>query len=220
MPTTAYLQANVDIGNCAPFESLHPGNTQTGITLDLSSMRGMLACGDDAGQISRYVVTPQDPSMSETTASCDESLSFAPVEADRTYQFFVQAFEAEVSTARWAASCEARAVAGVVLPASCDMLSTHGALRVDIDTIIESAALSCSADELVSYRAIVVGTTLATNARSCASSALFSGLVPSSYQVLVDAFDATGKERLNAFCEGVVQAGRTCDVDCQVKRTE
>jgi hypothetical protein len=46
---------------------------------------------------------------------------------------------------------------------------------------------------------------------------VFSGLEPSSYQVLVDAFDASGQERVNAFCEGTVQVGLTVDASCQVK---
>jgi hypothetical protein len=215
-PTTAFLQSNVVVGDCAPLVDSQPGSTKTGITLDLSSTLGSLSCGEGDGQVNRFSVwTEQSPLPTE--AACGTVLSFAPVEAGKNYRFRVEAFEAGASAARWATWCEVRAQDGVVLPAMCDPLSSQGALRVDIASILTAAGRSCSDQDIVSYRAVVVGSALTTGDKKCSSPAVFPGLEPSSYQVLVDAFDASGQERVNAFCEGTVEVGLTVDASCQVK---
>ena len=214
-PTTAFLQSNVVVRDCSPLVDLQPGTTKTGITLDLSSTLGSLSCGEDAGQVGSFSVWTEEMSFSDV--ACDEVLSFAPVEGGKTYRFRVEAFEGGSSAARWATWCEVRAQAGVVLPAMCDPLSSQGALRVDIASILTAANHVCSDQDIVSYRAVVVGGALTTGDKSCSAPAVFSGLEPSSYQVLVDAFDASGQERVNAFCEGTVQVGLTVDASCQVK---
>ena len=222
-PTTSYLQTNMVVGACSRLEELEIGTTETGVAIDLSSARGNLSCGDGPGQVARYRVTPQDPSIGIAEANCDEVLTFAPLTASRAYTFLVEAFEAhgsDVSSPSWATSCEVRTLDGVVMPASCDLLSNQGALRIDIGAILSMVALSCSEDDVVSYRATVVGMTLTTGSRSCSSTSVFSGLQPASYQVLVDAFDSTGQERLNAFCEAVVQVGQTADAVCLARATE
>jgi hypothetical protein len=213
-PTMAFLQSNVVVRDCAPLVDLQPGTTKTGLTLDLSSTLGSLSCGENPGQVASFTVWKDAQSF---PGACGEVLSFAPVEAGKNYRFRVEAFEAGSSVARWAAWCEVRAQAGVVLPATCDPLSSQGALRVDIASILTAANHACSDQDIVSYRAVVVGSALTTGDKSCSSPAVFSGLEPSTYQVLVDAFDASGQERVNAFCEGTVRAGLTVDASCQVK---
>ncbi len=214
-PTIAFLQSNVVVRDCAPLVDLQPGGTKTGITLDVSSTLGSLTCGTE-GQVDRFEVWTEQSPLS-TPADCDSVLSFAPVEPGKNYRFRVDAFEAGASIAKWAAWCEVRAQEGVVLPALCDPLSSQGALRVDVASVLNSAGHACSEQDIVSYRAVVVGSSLTTGDKSCSSAALFPGLEPATYQVLVDAFDASGQERVNAFCEGTVQVGLTVDAACQVK---
>ena|GEM_PF-683491 len=219
-PTTSFLRSNVMVRDCDPLMELYPGSVETGITVDLSTTRGSLLCGDGPGQVDRLVVTPQDPSLAVVEASCDATLTFAPVAADKNHKFFVEAFEAGSSLPTWATHCERRAIDGVVLSASCDLLSSQGAMRIDIGSILSKLERTCSEQDIVSYTAAVVGTSLSSGIKSCASSTVFTGLAPASYQVLVDAFDSSGLERLNAFCEGVVRVGATVDAVCQVRSSD
>lgn len=217
-PTTAFLQANMVVGDCTPLQELLPSGNDTALVLDLASVRGNLLCGEDPGQVDRLRVSPEDPSLSSAVADCDQSLTFSSLEPEKTYRFLVEAFDTGATIARWATSCEGRTQEGITLPATCDPLSNRGALVVDINAILTAADHACASEDIVSYRAVVLGQALAAEQRSCQSNIVISGLDPASYQVVVDGFDGAGEERLSAFCEGTVKAGVATTVGCQVTR--
>ena len=219
-PTTSYRQSNVIVAGCAPLSEMVSGDTETGLVVDLSTVRGALSCGTEPGQVASYRVVPAEPSLVAVDAACDESLIFSPVESGKVYRFFVEAYESGSVGPRWATTCERRPASGVVLPASCDLLSSQGALRVNIGDVLSQVSLECANDDIASYRASVVGTSSATPDLSCAEPAMFHRLKPASYQVLVDAFDAAGRERMNAFCVGSVRVGVVSDVDCWAKTVD
>jgi hypothetical protein len=217
-PTTAFLQANMVVRDCTPLQEVLPGGNDTALVLDLASTRGNLLCGEEAGQVDRLRVWPEDPSLSPAVADCDQSITFASLQSDKTYRFLVEAFDTGAAVPRWATACEGRTKEGITLPATCDPLSNRGALVVDINAILTAADHACTSEDIVSYRAVVLGKALSTTQKSCLSNTIFSGLEPSSYQVVVDGFDGAGQERVSAFCEGAVKAGVATTVECQVTR--
>lgn len=217
-PTTAFLQSNMVVRDCTPLQEVLPGGNDTALVLDLASVRGNLQCGEDPGQVDRLRVRPEAPNLSSAVADCDQRITFSSLEAERTYRFLVEAFDTGAAVARWATTCEGRTKQGITLPTTCDPLSNRGALVVNIHAILTAADHACSGEDIVSYRAVVLGKALATTQKDCFSNTVFSGLEPSSYQVVVDGFDGEGQERLSAFCEGAVKAGVATTVDCQVTR--
>ena len=221
-PTTAVLQTNVLVQSCNALEELLPSGEKTGILLDLTAVRGDLVCGDQPGDIARLKVIPEDPTLSIESPECDGNHTFDedvegnPLEEDRTYRFRVEGFEATGATAKWAATCEGHTKKGITLPASCDTLSDRGALRIDIDALLAAAGNSCKADDVVSYRAVLLGSSLGTNALSCSKDALFNALTPAAYQAAVEGFDAQGEQVVDAFCTGAIVSAATTTMDCQV----
>ncbi|HQB43062.1 MAG TPA: hypothetical protein PLV85_05625 [Polyangiaceae bacterium] len=218
--TMAYLQRNVVVGDCRPLSEIKPGTSPTSLVLDLSTVRGALVCGQQPGQVSRFRVSPDDPALSALDADCDEQLTFSPLDPKKRYRFHIEGFESEASSPTWGTWCEGRTEAGVSLPTACDPLVTQGALQVDMPQLLASSPYACSPEDIVSYRALLLGYSLASEKRNCSSPVVFPGLEPTTYQVLIDAFDSSGRERLNAFCEGQVQPGQIVDVHCQIKAAE
>jgi len=215
-PTTAVLQTNVLVQYCNNLHEDLPSGDDTGILLDLTAVHGDLTCGEQPGDIDRLKVIPEDPSLSLENGTCDEKFTFAPLEEDRTYRFRVEGFNATGATAKWAATCEGHTKKGITLPASCDTLSDRGALRIDIDALLAAAGKSCKADDVVSYRAVLLGSSLGTSALSCSKDALFNALTPAAYQAAVEGFDAQGEQVVDAFCTGAIVSAATTTMDCQV----
>jgi hypothetical protein len=215
-PTTAVLQTNVLVQYCDGLRELLPSGDETGILLDLATVHGDLVCGEQPGDIARLKVIPEDPSLSPENGTCDETFTYAPLVEDRTYRFRVEAFEATGATAKWASTCEARTKKGITLPALCNTLSDRGALRIDIDALVAAAAHTCSAEDVVSYRAVLLGSSLGTTPLSCNTDALFNALAPAAYQAVVEGFDAEGEQVFDAFCSGAVKSAATTTMDCEV----
>lgn len=209
-PTTALLQSNVVMRHCDELEEVSGSGSPTGVTLDLSTVRGDLACGTDPNEIARLHVIP-----GPDDAACDAVVEF-DAEPDRLYHYRVEAFEAGASSARWATNCRVRTQPGVVLPASCDPLSERGALQIDVDELLAGAGHTCAPDDVVSYRAALLGTGLVAAPATCASDAEFHALAPAFYQAVAEAFDAGGNRVFAAFCEGSIEPASTTKMTCQV----
>jgi hypothetical protein len=214
-PTTVFLQRNITVQNCSPLEEVRPVEYDTALVLNLASVRGNLQCGSDSGQVGWLRVQPENPELMPVDGDCDESLTFSSLQEDRVYRFFIEASEAGSTATRWATTCEGKTKKGITLPVTCHPLSRHGALVIDIDAILGEANRACTSEDIVSYRATLLGKA-STIQKSCTSNAVFGNLEPSSYQMAVEAFDHDGHESLRAFCEGVVRPGETSIPECQV----
>ena len=214
-PTTSRLQSNVLVRDCNPLrEQLPPPDA--GITIEMDSVLGSLTCGDGPGQVDRLRVVPEAPGLEQSPASCGMVVPFTPVEPGQSYAFRVEGFERGSTIVRWGARCSAVARAGVTLPASCDTLSSEGSVRIDIASLLSGAGHTCSADDVVRYRAVLVGSTLLPYDSACAVDATFGPFDTSSVQLLVDGFDAAGEVKLSAFCEAAVAPAATSTATCNV----
>lgn len=211
-PTTAQLQTNVVVRDCAEFAAA--GTGETALLLDLATVRGSLACGTDPGQIARLRVIPESPALEAIEPKCDAAFPI-DVEPDQTYGFRVEAFEAGAPMPRWAARCEGRSEPGVTLPASCNTLSERGGLRIDVDDLLEAAGAECG-EQVVHYRVALLGKGLSSGIVSCSADASFNGLEPAAYQAAADGLDASGATVFSAWCTGAVKPATTTTMSCQV----
>ena len=214
-PAVATLYRNVFVLGCSTLqESLPPQDGS--IVVNVSSVLSGQSCGSEPGQIDHLVVAPSDPALAEQQASCDSTLSFQPVVNDRTYAFRVSAFEPGSASPAWGTTCQAVARSGLAVTATCDTLTSSGSLRVDVDSLVSLSGHSCAADDVVSYRAVLVGEGSAVT-HPCTSDAVFGPLPAGAWQVVVDGLSSAGDTVFTAFCEAAVTPAAQTTAVCSLR---
>ncbi|MBI5535018.1 MAG: hypothetical protein HY898_19980 [Deltaproteobacteria bacterium] len=218
VPGASVSMTNLDIEmqDCSPLREVLPP-LESAVTVDLASVRHELQCGTAGGEIDHFVVTPVGSVHGPKEAQCDGQVSFTPVTAGLTYRFSVDAFEKGAGAPRWATQCTAVAREGLTVPATCDSLTTEGALRIDIATLLKSAGRACGAADIVTYRAVLAGSMNPIEPRSCTVDTSFSPLSAGTWQAVVEALDASEKVQLTAWCEGAVSPAKTTTASCTVQ---
>ena len=140
----AFLNATVYTKNCDVLaDAGEPG--ATGISIRIAASLQGLSCGEQEGRVSRFVVVdpnappPENaggapaggaggeggagPVPGETLgATCDGEARIVDLEPGRLYSYRVEAYSTDETSPRWATSCRAYTVSGVVVTASCGAL--------------------------------------------------------------------------------------------------
>lgn len=214
-PSLAQPNVDVTVQDCAPLTEIL-SKRDSGVSIDLAELRGSLTCGSGDGQIERIRVLPQQSVLPARDAACDELVTYTPVAADTEYRFRVEASQKGSSTVQWATSCQAVAKSDVIVPVVCGGLTSLGAIRVDIASLLAKAGRSCAEGDIVSYQAVLTDTPASSTYRSCTLDTLFSPLVGGTYQMVVSAFDGAGQVQLDAYCQAVVIPGATAVAVCDV----
>ncbi len=211
--TLCSVSTNVMMQHCAAFPAQPGGDTS--IVVDMASLRGSLSCGTDVGQLAHLNVLPADPSLPEQdNVACDATATFSGLTPNVDYQFRVEAFENNATSPSWATSCHAVARDGVVMPAQCAPLSDKGSIVVDIASLLAGSNHTCTADDIVTYSAVLLGSEQQPTEPDCSVDTEFNDLSPATYQVLVDAFDSSHKQVFTAFCDAPVKPGRSTVPTC------
>jgi hypothetical protein len=218
IPGAALCWPNTDAAllSCSPLTEVLP-SLPGAITLDTSSLRAQLQCGDAPGQIQAYRVVPLNSSHAPRDLACDAVTEFSPVSAGLTYRFRVEAFEAGAAAATWAASCSAVAREGLVVPAACDTLTADGAIRFEIAPILAASGRTCSPDDIVSYRVALATPGSSLELSGCQSDAVLSPVQAGSWQAVLEGLDALQQVRVVAWCEATVQPAAIAAATCTVQ---
>lgn len=212
-PTQSVEFRNILVTDCEPLV-LVAEPLPSSISIDLTAVQAGIGCGTDPGQIERMRVTPSDPAIEPQPVPCGQSATFSPVTPQQTYDFLVEAFSSGDAAARWASHCTAVARDGVTVPASCTPLTTFGSVQVALSPWLEGSGHQCSAEDLVTYEAAVLGTTLAANEVPCESPVQFDSLQPGLVQIVLDAQNAAGQTVLSGYCEATVTPAATTQASC------
>ena len=213
-PVTAQLNANVRVRACQPLVE-QASAAPSSVVVDLASVRDDLSCGSAPGAIDHFRVIPADPAFGAKQADCDQGVSFSPVTPGLDYAFSVQAFENGAASARWAANCTATARLGLAVPATCETLTTQGAIRIDIASLLAASGHRCSEADVLQYRASLTASQVPAVRQSCSLDALFSPLTAGAWQVVVDAFNQSGATVVSAWCEAAVTPASTTTATCR-----
>jgi len=215
--TVSWQSTNVLMQYCEPLHDDQPGG-DTSVTLDLAAIRGQLACGSAPGQIARIRVVPEDPTVPEPKPDplCDQPVTIAGLAPGVTYAFRVEAYEAGMSGASWGSTCRATTKPGITVPAACDLLSDKGAALVDIASLLDQAQHACAPGDITSYSAVLLGAGNQPGELACTANAAFTGLAPATWQIVVDAFDASRTVVFSAYCEAAVVPGLSKPAYCTV----
>ncbi len=214
-PTLAYSQAEVYLAGCSTFGG--PAATTSSVVVRTQPLLNGAACGQGAGQIDHFTVAPIGGAASQAkVVSCGADATFAGVTPQAALGYQVLGFSAGVVTAGWGTSCSAIAPAGVTIPASCDPLTTTGALRV--------AGTAACAKGVASFQVDVLGAPASGETVGCPGDALIRNLAPGPYTVRVLGFAATGAPDAGdggpavaerALCQATVLPGQIADATCQ-----
>jgi len=220
--TTAVSRSLRYVRACEPLVD-HGSLGDTGIAVRLQSALGALACGDGAGEVSRFraVLTATGASAE---APCAESVVFAGLGPGIFHELFVDAFEKDQTAARWGTRCWRETQPGVTLEAICDPLSELGAVAVDVARLLAELRVPCTTSELSQVAATLApdparpldpARTLLIRPPDCTAPLLFDGVSPGPQTVNVTvtlASDASAP--LAAQCSALVAAGRTTFASC------
>jgi hypothetical protein len=213
-PVTAQLNVNVRVQACQPLVE-QDSPPAASVVVDLASVRGDLSCGSGAGAIDHFRVVPSLPALESKQADCDETVSFGSVTPGLDYAFNVQAFEKDATSPRWAAKCTATARQGLGVPAACETLTTQGAIRIDIASLLAASGHRCSDTDVVQYRASLTASDVPAVRQGCGMDALFSPLAVGAWQVVIDAFNSEGDAVLSAWCDAAVTPATTTTATCR-----
>lgn len=135
--TTAYLGATTVVRGCDPLSSDVPLGP-TGLSVDIESALIGLECGTKPGQVERFVVlAPEDgppPSQGgaggageppeELSAKCGESVTVDGLEPDAYATLEVEVYASGESSPSWRTSCSGLTIPGVIIPTSCNPITT------------------------------------------------------------------------------------------------
>jgi hypothetical protein len=218
IPGAAFCTQNLDVqpGMCSTLLEVLPP-VASSISIDLKALRQGLDCGASTGAIDHYRVIPIASAHQPVDSACDQNVTFTPVTAGLTYHFRVEAYEKDAASARWATSCSAVAQHSLGVTAVCDTLGTDGALTVEIGPLLQAAGHVCAPDDIVSYRAVIAGSTTGSQPSSCAQDATWSPLSAGAYQIVVEGLDASEQVSFAAFCEASVTPAAAATATCTVQ---
>lgn len=212
----AVLNMNVAFPTCTQLQEQLPGGPAS-ILVNLSTVRTTQTCGAAAGQVERYVVTPQETALAPQDVACDSSASFEPVIANATYEFHVEAFEPGAAAAAWGTNCRAVAKAGLAIPATCDTLTGSGSVRIDIAALLQATGRSCSDGDVASYATTLVGGGSQPITNACTVDSTFGPLAAGTWQMVVDGLSADGDTLFTAFCEASVSPATIATATCSLR---
>lgn len=192
-----------DIRGCDPLKDrgiLGP----TTLAVDPRVALGALTCGSDPGQVSAFDVTPETPGLVTYTGfpcgTVAPAVYDAGIEPGRTYTFRI---EATVDGEPHAARCYATAEKGLRITASCNALSSVGALSIPLGSLLPESEPGCNATvELLGGPDEVVVSSIGPV--SCGETVHAGQLAPGTHKARITTPDAPAVE-----CTGVVTAGET-----------
>lgn len=218
IPGAALCERNLEVtpALCSTLTEILPPQPPS-ISIDLSALRQGLPCGQTPGTIDHFRLIPASSSLGPRDANCDEVVAFTPVTAGLTYRFRVEAYEAAAATARWATNCSAVAKTSLGVTAVCDTLSTDGALTLQIAPLLQAAGHVCAPQDIVSYRAVLTGSTTPLQPSTCQQDVTWSPLAPGGYQLVVEGLDAAENVGFAAFCEASVLPASVTAATCTVQ---
>jgi hypothetical protein len=217
-PSICVQNFMVTMRGCIPLVNSAP-SAQTIVALRPKTALGDLDCGTSAGQIGSFVVVPEDPNLEQkTAASCDAEFTYSGLLPGKRHGFDLFAYEPGGAAPRWGTTCTADPIAGATVVATCDPLSDHGTLVVDLGAWLASAHQACSADGVteITVSVFTPNGVIAESATlpDCALPLTFPALVPGSYPIQVSASTAAGPGPAGR-CDAVVMPGTitvaTCD---------
>jgi hypothetical protein len=180
--------------------------TETGISVDVTSISGAPGCGSGVDQVERFQVRRQGSGEPMQEAACGELITFKPLTAGAQYHFELLAFEGGQTVPRWGTTCFRIALDGAIAPAACEPLAETGTLEIDVEALLAAASLSCGPTEPVKSLVGVLGD---VNQSSC-SSLRFDELAPGSYSVSVTSEPAGHASS----CSGEVVPGWVTRASC------
>jgi hypothetical protein len=212
-PTESWTMMNIIVRHCGQLKDVGPAGP-TGVALDLKKIRGETGCGDGAA-IEGFRVVPTNSSLPTRTAGCDDSVQYDSL-AGATYDFRVEGLKGGVAVL--ATRCSAASREGIIMPASCDPLTSRGGLQVRIGPLLEAAQLQCAEGQVVSYRGVLVGSGDAPTEAGCDRDMLFTHLDSGPHTVLVDLLGASGIVQASAVCEGTTQPAQSVQARCDVTK--
>lgn len=191
-----------DIRGCDP---IAPGVVgPTIIAVDPRLALGALTCGPGAGEVSEFDVKPETPGLVTYTgfpcSTVAPAVYEAGIEPGRTYTFRI---EANVNGEPHAARCYATAELGLRITASCNALSSTGALTIPLGSLLPDSAAGCNATvELLGGPDEEVLSSIGPV--SCNETVHAGHLAPGTHKARITTPDAPAVE-----CTGVVTAGET-----------
>ncbi len=204
-PTAAVQYSEETIGGCTPLVD-NETPQEPAIVVDITRALGALSC-EQVGEVS---VAPVDPALPAFTATCEQQAEFSgTLVADTAYGFTLQA---TIDGTAWVAHCVAVAKAGQTVTASCDSLSSKGAINFAVDDVTPAGGPTCGDGvdtfEVQAYGVTVPGLFL-SGVRACTDEVRFAPLDPGFYGAKVIARDTTGTIAWTSSCLASVSAAET-----------
>lgn len=137
----AVTNANVFVDACEPLTD--SGTSVTGILVDPRSALVGVGC-EGLGSID---IVPDDPALPTSIVGCGEgpgAVYATGIVPGALYGFTLRAHLAGGGDPVLGARCDALAVEGVTIPATCTTLSTEGSVRFDVAAILATKDVSCA----------------------------------------------------------------------------
>ena len=216
----AQTRQTIYVRGCAELVDQEPGATATGVRVRLGSALGDLECGDDPGNVERFVVSLRGGDASPTEADCGATATFEGLDAPATYVVDVEAYESGSDAPGWATTCYAITQPGALVEATCEPLTDSGSLEVDVPALLSQAGQTCGADGVAR---VVVSLPTDSGPRTheqenpeCEESVRFEGLRAGYYELTVRTELADGSEGPAARCEAQVRPVSLSVADCDL----
>jgi hypothetical protein len=199
-----------------------PSGGETALLIDATAAAGALGCADDEGVLGDITITPtgpEDTTLPEVTRACGQGpMRYAGdfVEPGVTYTFRLEASDSALEQ-RWATTCEATAIEGFGVQASCGLMTSLGAAVFPIAELVEEATETCGESLTRARVALVAGPeTLSPTLVGCDDDATIDGLPAGSYLGSLELLD--GADVVAAFsCSGTVEPAASTPLVCVVE---
>lgn len=226
-PAVALDDASVVVSGCEPLDGR--GAATTSLVIDPSDALGGLACeGEEGGQVGAVRVVPTvgpegAAALPSVTVGCgaDPVVYDRDIEPGATYRFRLEGLAEGETDARWGASCVVVASEGVARRATCEPLSSTGAIAIAAPD--DGPGFVCGID----YHAFDVQldgpASLSLPRTACGSEVRLAPAPAGAYEGTLRTFelesfepgsgDAGSVER-TARCEVLVRPGETAPLTC------
>lgn len=217
-PSTSYLASDVTIKGCKEFSRRTTPTPSTGLTIPLHQLLTG-RCGTSEESVQRVVVT-ETASGEAQQFGCDEQQAlFANLTANKSYDFHIEAHEAQTDVVKWATRCHGRAIEGVTLPTTCDPLTSLGALQIPLAPLLDDQGLVCEPGGIQTVRAAVLGGLKPASLFSCDADVVLGSLPSRHHQVVVDLLTSDNKVLATGICEATVLPATQQIATCQFSST-
>lgn len=192
-----------DIRGCDPLDDQGVVGS-TIVAVDPRLALGELTCGTDPGQVSMFTVVPETPGLVTYTdfpcAAVAPVVYEAGIEPERTYTFWI---EANVMDVPHRARCYAIAEKGLRITASCNALTSVGALAIPLGTLLPDSEAGCEARVELLADGAVTTTIGPVSCDETVHAAHLAPGIPYQANVVANLPDRT------LSCTGEVRAGET-----------